>query len=138
MNQVQSSLIAYIRNATQKDGNRTAARLATLTDEQIARMMFSNYRGRDQTARGVRLTNFGVQMLMVYFQAYEVQCPEWVTFGTAQLLYLDNKAKLPYYVSDRERKIVVFDTELGIKLKLSDGDINTLIEMDSFQVASAR
>ncbi len=97
------------------------------TDEQIVRMMFSNFRGRDSQSRGLRLTNFGMQVMITYFQAYEIERDGKPS--AMELVYLDNKARLPYHV-DPEGKMVMFDPELGIKLKLADGDITTLMEMD--------
>lgn len=132
MNKIHSSVIGYIREAAAKDGNPLAKLLSAKTDEQMVRMMFQNFRGRDKAARGLRLTNFGVQVMKGYFQAYEIETPG-DKIGSPELVYLDRRAKLPYHVGE-DGNLVMFDPELGIKLKLADGDIRTLIEMDGYAI----
>ena len=127
MNGVHIAIISCIR-----DMNTQEARLSTLdglTNEQIVRLMFQNYRGRDKTARGLRLTNHGLEIMRAFFQAYEIEAFEGKRPGNSELIYLDRRAKLPYHIS-HNGNLVMFDPELGIKLKLADGDIRTLIEMD--------
>jgi hypothetical protein len=127
MNRVHEKLVSLLRDATKKDEN---AVLQGKTDEQIVRMIFGNFRGRDQSTRGMRLTNFGLQIMKTYFQAYDISRPEGRKIAPLELLYLDRKAKLPYFIKV-DGDLVMFDPELGIKLKLADGDIETLIDMDS-------
>ena len=107
--------------------NLLVEKISGLTDEQIARMLFSNFRGRE-APKGLRLTNFGLQTMRGYFQSCEVKLPEGHTLSTPEILYLDHHATLPYHVTDT--RIVVFESDLGMKLKLADGDIGTLIEID--------
>lgn len=126
MNRVHAKLISLLRDATSKDENRV---LDGKTDEQVIRMMFGNFRGRDQSARGLRLTNFGLQIMRTYFQAYDIRRPEGRKLQSLELIYLDKRAKLPYFIRE-DGDLVMFDPELGIKLKLADGDIGLLIEMD--------
>lgn len=135
MNTVHVALISYIRDAIDKEiVNPLTKLLSGKTDDQIIRMMFANFRGRAGSARGLRLTNFGVQLMQSYFRAYDISPPpEPHALGSAELLYLDRKAKLPYHVADTGQ-MIVFDPELGIKLKLADGDVRTLIEMDGDDV----
>ncbi len=126
MNRIHAKLISLLRESTSKDASGV---LEGKNDEQIVRMIFGNFRGRDQSARGMRLTNFGLQIMKTYFQAYDIKRPEGRKIASLELLYLDRKAKLPYFVKE-DGDIIMFDPELGIKLKLADGDIGTLIEMD--------
>lgn len=133
MNRVHSSIIKHIRESSSqdggKDGGKVAAAFANLKDEQFVRLMFSNYRGRDEKARGLRLTNIGLEMMKSYFHFYEIRLPEGRRVASNEILYLDRRATLPYYYS--HEKIVVFETDLGLKLKLADGEIATLIEMEA-------
>lgn len=129
MNKVHAAVIQHIRNASAEEGGKFAEHFGTLSDEQIVRMMFSNFRGRDNKARGLRLTNMGLELMKSYFRAYEIAMPEGHRVQSRETLYLDKRATLPYFFSNE--KVVVFETELGVKLKLADGDINTLIEIET-------
>jgi hypothetical protein len=100
-----------------------------MKDEQVVRRMFRNFRGRDNDARGLRLTNFGKEVMTFYFKPYEITAKDGRKPADMELVYLDRRAKLPYYIEDNGN-IVMFDPELGIKLKLADGDIRVLIAMD--------
>jgi hypothetical protein len=129
MNRVHISVIKHIRDSSKEDGGKIAATFANLTDEQVVRQMFSNYRGRDEKARGLRLTNIGLEMMKSYFHYYEIKLAEGRRVAPNEILYLDRRATLPYFYSNE--KIVVFETELGVKLKLADGEIATLIQMEA-------
>lgn len=130
MNKVQLAIIHHIREATKRESHKLSAALEPLTDDQVARMMFSNFRGQGTNARGLRLTNGGLQVMMAYFKYFEVKLKEGRRIQTGELLYLDRRAKLPYFYS--VDKLVVFETELGMKIKLYDGDINALISIESY------
>ncbi len=45
-----------------------------------------------------------------------------------QMIFLDKRARLPYYCG--KENIVVYDYELGTKLKLVDGNISILMEIE--------
>lgn len=130
MNKVHVAILKHIREENAKESGKIASTLSSLSDEQVVRMMFSNYRGRDRQARGLRLTNFGLEVMKCYFKFWEIQQPQGHTVVTQELLYLDRRATLPYYFNNE--KVVVFEAELGIKLKLADGQISTLIEIEAF------
>lgn len=129
MNPVQSAVVGQIRDRIVSTGGKGAAHFATLTDEEVVRIMFSNYRGRDAAARGLRLTNIGLGLMKQYFKAYEIDLPKGHKVHNREVIYLDKKATLPYYFSDE--KVVLFESTLGIKLKLADGDIRILMEIDA-------
>jgi hypothetical protein len=86
--------------------------------------MFSNYRG----SRGLRLTRFGLQVMRCYFKGYEIKVPEDEELQPMHLIFLDGRAKLPYYCEKGE--IVVYDHMLGVKLRLVDGRLSTLMEIE--------
>lgn len=130
MNKVHSSLLSYIRETLAAEDNPVLTKMIDgKTDEQIVRMMFFNVRGRDSRMKGLRLTNFGVTVMKSYFQAYEIE-RDGKKLGPMELVYLDKKARLPYWIDD-VGNVVMFDPELGIKLKLADGDVTVLMEMDA-------
>src|SRR4051812_11437193 len=97
MNRVHAKIVALIRHATISDESSV---LTNKTDEEIVRMIFGNFRGQDHAARGLRLTNFGVQIMRTCFQAYDISRPEGRKLASLELLYLDRKAKLPYFIQD--------------------------------------
>lgn len=95
-----------------------------LTDEQIICQMFSNYRN----TRGLRLTRFGLQVMRHYFKGYDIKVPDDEEIQPMHLIFLDGRAKMPYYCGSGE--IVVFDYLLGVKLRLVDGRLSTLMEIE--------
>lgn len=129
MNKVHSAIIAHLRQSSREAETTLHEHLETLTDEQVVKLMFSSVRGRGETARGLRLTNSGLQMMMDHFRYFEVLFPAERNIKTNELIYLDRRARLPYFCSSK--KLVLFETELGMKLKLWDGDIARLCEIES-------
>jgi hypothetical protein len=130
MNRVHASIIQRIRAAAKLEGHKLSSYLDPLTDEQVTRLMFSNYRGKGTNAKGLRLTNSGLQMMLKHFTHYVIELAADRKIQTGELLYLDRRATLPYFCSDK--KLVVFETELGMKLKLYNGDINSIIAIESY------
>ena len=100
-------------------------KLTTLSDEQIIRRMFLNYRAE----HGLRLTNFGLQVMQSHFKGYDIKVPDDEEVKPVHLIFLDSKAKMPYYCG--EGKIVVYDHILGVKLRLVDGRLSILMEIET-------
>jgi hypothetical protein len=121
MNAVHRAILAFLREVNDPQ----LAPLVTLTDEQIVHRMFSNQRG----VRGVRLTKFGLQIMQAYFQTYDVKVPEDEVIKPTHLMFLDDHATLPYYCGDK--RIIVFDGELGVKLRLVGGRLSVLVSIES-------
>lgn len=120
MNQTHAALVQHIKTNIPDDLSEL---IKDKTDEQIIRAIFSNYRGM----HGMRLTEDGIKIISSLFRVYEI---DRETFPTArELLYLDHIAKLPYHIDDNG-KILMFDPELAMKLKLADGEISTLFFVD--------
>jgi len=86
--------------------------------------MFFNHRGQ----RGVRLTQFGLQIMQSYFRSYEIQMPDDEVIKPLHLVFLDEHVSLPYYFG--KGCIVVFDDELAVKLRLVDGRVSTLVAIE--------
>lgn len=120
MTTIHGAIIEFLREAA----DPTLAPLLALPDAQIVHRMFFNHRGQ----RGVRLTNFGLQVMESYFQSYAIGVPKDEVIKPAHLVFLDERATLPYYCG--QGKIVVFDGELGVKLKLVDGRLSTLVSIE--------
>lgn len=130
MNEIHRFVLNHVRASYETQTGLIAKKLSALSDDHLIRMMFASYRGKND-AKGLRLTNFGMQVLRSVFMCYEIKLPDEHTLKAPEILYLDHRATLPYFVSNE--KIVVFETELGMKIKLADGDINTLIEIEGIQ-----
>lgn len=90
--------------------------------------MFSNFRGKGEESRGLRLTNMGLEVMRAYFKSYDIALPEGHQIDIRRLLYLDRRATLPFFYS--HDKLVLFEGDLGLKLKLADGDLDILMEID--------
>lgn len=123
MNKIYKTIISHIRESIRDDEEFVA--FMALTDEQIIRRMFSNYRGE----RGLRLTQFGVQIMRQFFKGYEIKVPEDEKMQPLHLIFLDRRAKMPYYCGDKE--IVIYDPVLAVKLRLLDGRISLLLEIET-------
>lgn len=121
MNVIHKAIIDHMREV---DYPKLAPLLA-LPDVQIMHRMFFNHRGE----RGMRLTTFGLHIMRGLFQAYEINVPKDEVQKPAHLLYLDQHASLPYYCDDM--KVVVFDHVIGIKLRLVDGRLSTLVDIET-------
>jgi hypothetical protein len=123
-------LIKKIKDSTTKNGGLLADKFSSMNDDQIMRLMFSNYRGKENS-RGMRLTMFGLQVMQQFFKGTSIIVPN-KKMSTVHMLYLEKSAKFPYYFSNEE--LIVFDDMLGFKLKLADGDIDTLIKIERTEV----
>jgi len=129
MSRVHAGVISYIRAQFVNRPGELADKIASMDDDHILRMMFSNYRGSgDNNRHGLRLTKWGLMIMQLFFKGYDIAMPEKAKLKDTHLLYLDSKATMPYYCGSGT--LVVYDHVLGIKLKLADGLISTLIEIE--------
>jgi hypothetical protein len=92
-------------------------------DEQLARRLFLNYRA----GGGLRLTHLGHQILQRCFESFSFSFDP----QPAHLMYLDTHAKLPYFAD--KHLIVVYDPLFAVQLRLLDGNLGALVEIDSFR-----
>lgn len=129
MNRIHSAIIKHIRNAIADGSSKADVFLGTLDDSALLRLMFANYRGNKTETRGMRLTNIGVEIMRCHFMFYDIERPEARDISSKELIFLERRAVLPYFLS-RER-IVTFESELGIKLKLAGGDVTILMEIET-------
>lgn len=121
------SLIAneLIRHATEQE-HPLRSLIDGMTAQEVCYLIFHSYRGNEQSARGMRLSEVGLQLLKTFFKCYHVQMPAGYAVKLPHLLYLDRVSKMPYWLSDKD--ITLFDTELGVMLKMADGSLDGLIE----------
>jgi hypothetical protein len=133
---VHLKLVNSLRDSVLKDSNDLGKHIVGVSDEQACHKVFHSYRSRGDNPKGLRLTWLGLQLLATYFRSYEVKVPEDYRLGTLDLLYLDNRAQMPYYIGYGETdegtvKLVVFEAKLAIVLKLADGMVSNLRDMES-------
>lgn len=124
MNAVHAAVIAHLRSAMADRPGKLARDFLDLTDAQVMTLMFTSVRGKGSAARGMRLTSYGLDIMGESFKCVEIKLRDGKNLHAADLVYLDRNARLPYFVSGD--KIVVFETFLGMKLRLWDGDIAQL------------
>lgn len=98
--------------------------MLALPEAQILRRVFRNYRGE----RGMRLSQFGLQIMQCYFRSYEIFIPDDEVILPVHLIFLDERAALPFFLD--QQRIVVFNAEVGVKLRLLDGRLAKLVTIE--------
>lgn len=116
MSQIHNIIISYIREQDES--------FASLTDEQMMQRMFYNYRD----GQGLRLSQSGAETMCQYFKIYEIKVPDNEETKALHLMFLDSNARMPYYCGKHE--IVVYDHVLGVKLRLVDGRLSSLMNIE--------
>jgi hypothetical protein len=114
-----------IRHATEQE-HPLRSFVDGLTTQEVCYLIFHSYRGNENAARGLRLSEVGLNLLKSFFKSYHVQMPAGYAIKLPHLLYLDRVSKMPYWLSDKD--LTLFDTELGAMLKMTDGSLDNLIE----------
>lgn len=128
VSKLHSALLQKIRDeAASKGDEKLATQFGKLTDDKLAQKIFANFRGAD-ASRGLRLTKFGVEIMKKYFWFFAIPLPEGAAVKPKTLLYLDRRATMPYYVSNEG--YVVFERDLGFKLKLAEGNMDVVREIE--------
>jgi hypothetical protein len=94
--------------------------------QEICQLIFKNYRGDPSKAKGLKLSEVGLQLMKSFFKGYDVPMPEGYKVKLPHLLYLDRISTLPYFINNK--CFTTFDSDLAMMLKLSDSKIETLIE----------
>lgn len=115
MNSVQYALFRYLRRSP-----ILADHLAPLSDHQITHLMFSG--------RGLRLTQFGVQIMQQHFISCRIDVPDEELSLPAHLLHLEAAARMPYYVGADH--LIVYDPVQAMRLKIVEGRISILCQSE--------
>jgi len=129
-----TKIVQFLRDSVAKDKHDLERHLIG-EDEKVFHKIFQSYRGNN-TPKGLMLTWVGYRLLSTYIKSYEIMLPDECRLGSRDLLYLDDRAKMPYYISRGEdesggTRLVVFEAKLGIMLKLADGMISNLRDMET-------
>jgi hypothetical protein len=94
--------------------------------QEICQLIFKNYRGDPCSAKGLKLSEVGLQLMKSFFKGYDIPMAEGYKVKLPHLLYLDRVSTLPYFINNK--MFTTFDSDLAMMLRLSDGKIETLIE----------
>jgi hypothetical protein len=126
---VHQQLLEYLRENIPI--NSTYRKYIDEPDDVSLHNIFQSYRKGD--AKGLRLKWIGFKILREYFQPYEVAVPADYKLGSRDLLYLDAKASMPYYIGrgegdekDAPVQLFVFESRLAILLRLTGGMVSGL------------
>lgn len=133
---VHANVLRMLRECVEKDDPHDFKKYLVEPDEKVLHKLFHSYRGKDDRPKGLRLSALGFRILSSYVKSYEIKMPEGYRLGSRDLLYMDARAKMPYYIGRGEDEdggtiLVVFEAQLGIMLKLADGMISNLRDMEA-------
>lgn len=132
---VQHQIVELLKGYDDDEPNELAGFMRAMPPEKAIRVIFHNFRSGNGNPRGLRLSNHGLMIMKQYFQCYEIRFREGYRICARHLLYLDRIVKFPYYYA--HEYLVLFESRLGVRLRLADGDIDTLMEVDRCAVPSA-
>jgi hypothetical protein len=88
-------------------------------DRDVLSILFLNYRSR----QGLRLTAFGLAQLRPWATHYEITLTSARPCDVAKL---ESRLALPYFVD--ARRIVLFEEESAVLLRLSNGDLTVFVQ----------
>ena len=107
-------VVAYLRKAA----DPKLEQFGLLSDHQIVQLMFSH---------GLRLTEFGVEIMQRHFQSCRIAIAEQELERPAHLMFLDTMAKLPYFVGDDF--LITYDHIMALRLRLVEGYLSILVQI---------
>lgn len=98
-----------------------------MTDEEVIRMMFVNFRNGNEHKQGLQLSRGGLAVMSSFFKKFEVVFPDQPTFSSRHILYLDRTCKMPWYATNfLPITITFFEADLAMRAKLV-GDLDILL-----------
>lgn len=123
MNQNLCELHQKIINLAQSEDEEYARH----GDLIVARIFFKNFRTDGKTSSGKRLTELGLNFLILHFWYREIF--DFSNLYGRELVFFENHCNLPYYVD--KKKIVIFEMDLSSAIGLCSGDISKVREIFS-------
>ncbi len=136
---IQLKTINYVIAGLERSSNPLAQELKSLSISKLYHKFFNNFRmGNNDNPKGLSLTPFGFKILSDYLKSYAVDLDKDYKLAIKDLVYLDAHAKMPYFiktVADKSQppvfstKIFFFEVGLGIMLKLADGKVSNLRDL---------
>jgi len=128
MSAVHVKILKLLREAVVQGQNPLGQTILNTADDMALRTLFRSYRGTNaDNARGLRLSDLGLQLMKCYFKPFEIALSADHKINAQYLIFLERKARLPYHYG--QETMVLFETVLGLQLKLADGNLQTLIDI---------
>ncbi len=121
-------IIELLDQQLKQQGNPLYSLIDGKTTEERCHVVFDNYRVSGGSGRGWMLSEVGVQLFKTCFKSHTVSMPPGYDVRTPHLIYLDRISKFPYHIA--KDVATLFDPEMAMMLRLSDGKIQTLMEGD--------
>lgn len=121
-------IVAAIRKAYDANPLKHANEIPNMTDEEIIRMMFKNFRGgNDDAKHGLQLSQGGLAIMSGFFKKYEIVFPDQQTFSSRHILYLDRQCGMPWHANNYlPITVIFFEADLAMRAKLV-GDLDILL-----------
>lgn len=99
-------------------------------DEYLIHRYFRNIRGRDENARGLRLSDEGLDMMKAFFASWALPLPEGYVHLPRHIIYLDRITSMPWHLGNGF--LTFFEADLAMRAKLA-GDIESLMKLFEVQ-----
>ncbi len=126
LNNQTETLVKLVRTAlAQEIKLKSAKTLIDLSDDDLVKFFFKAAVNLEDDESSCSLTTKGVKVLEHYFRSWEIKLTK--PLSARQHLILMRNCGLPYYI-DKDR-VVVFDREVGVLLKLSQGNNDYIEQM---------
>ena len=120
-------IVAAIRKANAAKPAACASEIPGMTDEEVIRMMFVNFRNGTEHKQGLQLSQGGIAVMGSFFRKFTVVFPDQQTFSSRHILYLDRTCTMPYYATNfLPIEITFFEADLAMRAKLV-GDLDILL-----------
>lgn len=125
---VHYPIVAAIRKANEAKPVKHASEIPGMTDDEVIRTMFKNFRGGNEDAlHGLQLSQGGLAIMSSFFRKYEVVFPDQQTFSSRHILYLDRQCSMPWYATNYlPITVTFFEADLAMRAKLV-GDLDILL-----------
>jgi hypothetical protein len=126
MMSLQQKIAKIVVDQTRSSGSPQWGLLDGRTTQEVCYLLFSSYRGEGTTAKGLRLSDTGLQLMRACFKSYEIQLAYETKLKLPHILYMERVTKMPYWMN--HKICVLFDSELAMMLRLVEGRIQDLID----------
>lgn len=122
---IHQSLVSTIRRLNSTVPSASGVGLSAMSDEEIIRLMFSNFRGGNEgLEKGLKLSAVGLDIMRTYFQSWTVVFPDTPLLTPYHVLMLDRGCAMPWYVSYYlPISVTFFEPDLAMRAKLV-GDLD--------------
>lgn len=122
---IQQRIVELLRSKYKEDPCVLGSSLLSLTDEELIRNIFINYRKTSEGARGLRIHGEAELLLSYYFDSYKIPLGDPYIAKPSHLVFLDRAATMPWYINSEG--LVLFEKELAMRARML-GDMDSLIE----------